>query len=70
MTIDYPYDISYAENYIYISGVTRSLNSLGTVGSFQEYNKSNESDGFLSKLDLDGNMIWSSYFGRRHQQFF
>lgn len=61
--VDYPYDISYAENYIYISGVTRSKNSLGTVGSFQEYNKSNESDGFLSKLDLDGNMIWSSYFG-------
>lgn len=61
--VDYPYDISYAENYIYVSGVTRSKNSLGTVGSFQEYNKSNESDGFLSKLDLDGNMIWSSYFG-------
>lgn len=61
--VDYPYDISYAENYIYISGMTRSKNSLGTLGTFQEYNKSNETDGFLSKFDLDGNMIWSSYYG-------
>lgn len=61
--IDYPYDISYAENHIYIAGETRTLNSLGTLGSFQEFSKSKQNEGFISKFDLNGNMIWSSYFG-------
>ncbi len=51
---------------LYIAGQTTSESGIATINSHQEQFGSidiSDSDGFLSKLDLNGNIIWGTYYG-------
>jgi hypothetical protein len=47
---------------IYISGQTSSSDSIATSGSYQS-SYSGMNDGFIIKLDMNGNNVWGTYFG-------
>lgn len=51
----------YSQN-IYFGGNTKSPSGIATDSSFQ-INLSGSIDGFLSKFDSTGNLIWSTYIG-------
>jgi hypothetical protein len=51
---------------IYVAGSTRSPNFPTTPGALQPvYNQSgsNDSDGFITKFDPNGNIVWSTFLG-------
>lgn len=48
-------------NKIYQTGFTMSLDNISTSGAFLE-NYQGDLDAFVSKFDLDGNIIWSTYY--------
>jgi gliding motility-associated-like protein len=47
---------------VYITGITLSTNNIATQSAYQN-NLSGQSDGYLIKLDNNGNIIWGTYFG-------
>ena len=47
---------------VYFGGETESLNNISSSGSFQPVNGGG-SDGFLVKLDRDGQRFWGTYYG-------
>lgn len=49
------------ENSFY-TGLTTSLNNIATSGAFQG-SFMGDIDGYLTKFDTDGNLLWSTYFG-------
>ncbi|RUT69094.1 gliding motility-associated C-terminal domain-containing protein [Flavobacterium cupreum] len=58
--------IKVGENFIVTGGLSYSSDNISTPGVFQEnlnyiYNLSN--DGIVFKLNLDGDRIWSTYYG-------
>ncbi|MWB95966.1 T9SS type B sorting domain-containing protein [Flavobacterium sp. GA093] len=53
---------------IYITGNTRSQTDIVTPDTFQS--ASNGSDeGFISKFDTMGNLVWGTYYGGDHQDY-
>ncbi len=48
--------------YVYMAGYAESYATMGYNTSHQMTNSGGE-DGFLSKFDSSGNMVWSTYFG-------
>jgi hypothetical protein len=58
--------IAIHNGYLYVTGRTNSVFELGTAGSFQDrlYSAPISTVGFISKLDLEGNLIWSTYYGQ------
>jgi gliding motility-associated-like protein len=56
-----PNDItSDANNNVYISGTTYSLNNIATVGT--HLSSIQNSAGFIAKFDINGNRIWGTYY--------
>ncbi|PQJ09085.1 hypothetical protein CJD36_021150 [Flavipsychrobacter stenotrophus] len=47
---------------VYLVGVTTSTAGIATPGAFQASNGGG-TDGFISKFDSAGNIIWSTYYG-------
>ncbi|MCC9066615.1 T9SS type B sorting domain-containing protein [Flavobacterium piscisymbiosum] len=57
-------DIVVKNNYLIIGGYTYSFNNISTPGVFQElHNPITHSDGVLYKFSLNGERIWSTYYG-------
>lgn len=50
---------------IYLIGKTSSTDSISSIGSYKE-NISGLDDAFLTKFNLDGSLVWSTYFGGPH----
>jgi len=51
-------------NYLVTGGYTESFNNIATVGVFQEsHDPIEHSDGFINKFSLDGQRLWSTYYG-------
>jgi len=56
--------ISTHNNQLIIAGVTSSLTGIATTGSFQDtFTTGSGGDAFLANFDLNGNLIWSTYYG-------
>ncbi|TDO71486.1 gliding motility-associated-like protein [Flavobacterium chryseum] len=58
--------VKVGENFIVVGGLSYSADNISTPGVFQEnlnyvYNLSN--DGIIFKLNLNGDRIWSTYYG-------
>lgn len=49
-------------NQIYLAGNTQSNNGIATSGAFQPTRPGSE-DGFISKFDSNGTLIWGTYYG-------
>lgn len=60
---DYGLDITLTANNIYLTGYTASTDFPTTTGAFQTNNNGGFHDAFITKMDLNGQMVWSSYFG-------
>lgn len=60
---DYLHTIKVASDYLILGGKTFSLNYISTSGTFQETNYKNGVNGTVYKFSLDGNRIWSTYYG-------
>lgn len=56
-------------NNIYVLGYTNSVDFPTTAGTLQTV-KQGSYDGFISKLDSSGNLIWSTYFGGLGDEYF
>nr|WP_288833625.1 T9SS type B sorting domain-containing protein [uncultured Flavobacterium sp.] len=57
-------DIVAKNNYLIIGGTTRSFNNISTSGVFQEsHNPITHSDGVIYKFSINGQRIWSTYYG-------
>ena len=57
-------DIVVKNNYLIIGGTTRSFNNISTSGVFQEsHNPITHSDGVIYKFSINGQRIWSTYYG-------
>jgi len=56
---------------IFISGFTRSVNNIATVGSYQITYTNNTGSwvGYLSKFSSDGDLIWGTYYGNGQTSF-
>ena len=50
------------EDYIYISGYTRSSELISSVNSHQE-TFGGQADAYLAKFNQNGNLIWGTYYG-------
>jgi hypothetical protein len=60
---DWGMDIAVDENEnSYQTGLTTSMSNLATTGAFQG-SFSGDIDGYLTKFDEDGNLLWATYFG-------
>ncbi|GAA3775590.1 hypothetical protein GCM10022271_04670 [Corallibacter vietnamensis] len=59
--------IQYYEGFLYLSGHTYSANGIATAGSYQPTIPMQDPPhvvSYLTKMDLDGNIIWSTYYGQ------
>ncbi len=56
---EYPWQIKYFNNNLYLVGVTNSSDSSMNFGN----SSLGFADGFISKINLDGAVVWSKYFG-------
>ncbi len=54
--------VAFGDTSIYISGVTYSPDLFVTDSVYQD-SLLGASDGFISRISMDGNLLWSSYFG-------
>ncbi|MDA3615907.1 SBBP repeat-containing protein [Polluticaenibacter yanchengensis] len=60
---DIAYDIALDNNgFLYVTGETSLSTGLSTAGAHQTKN-SGSVDAFVFKMSVDGQMVWSSYFG-------
>ncbi len=50
-------------DYLYISGITSSQTGITTPGAYQYNYSGTNNSPFLTKLDLNGQQIWGTYFG-------
>jgi len=50
-------------NNIFITGATKSISGISTVGSYQEIYGGGVIDAFLSKFNDSGNLLWGTYIG-------
>ncbi len=70
-SLDYLYTIKVASDYLVVGGKTFSLNYISTPGTFQEnpfpLGTSNYVGGTVYKFTLDGEPIWSTYYGARNR---
>ena len=48
---------------IYVTGVTSSTDSIATIGSYQSSYGGGSLDGFVSKFNTSGVLLWSTYYG-------
>jgi gliding motility-associated-like protein len=55
--------IKVTTDYLVTGGNSFSLNNISTSGTFQEKNYKNTINGTVYKFSLDGNRIWSTYYG-------
>lgn len=58
--------IKVGENFIVVGGLSYSSDNISTPGVFQEnlyYTNNLSNDGIVFKLNLDGDRIWSTYYG-------
>ncbi|RZJ56171.1 MAG: T9SS type B sorting domain-containing protein [Flavobacterium sp.] len=53
---------------IYITGNTRSETDISTSDSFQQINNGSD-EGFISKFDTTGKLVWGTYYGGSHQDY-
>ncbi|MBL7705171.1 MAG: T9SS type A sorting domain-containing protein [Taibaiella sp.] len=68
--MDYSFGLaSDRNNKMYISGVTRSLTGIATVGGPQTVQSGGDIDFFLSRFDKDGNLLWGRYFGTSGEEY-
>lgn len=51
------------DNQLTLIGSTRSISGLTTTGSHQEIYGGGSDDGLMTSFDLNGNLLWSTYFG-------
>jgi gliding motility-associated-like protein len=61
--LDYANGVAYGDTSIYIVGSTNSTDLTSTSGSVYQQNYNDNFDGFISKLNNQGQIIWQSYFG-------
>jgi len=54
--------LTYGDSAVYVCGQTYSTD-LPTIGNFSLSILQGSNDGFVTRFDPDGTMIWSSYFG-------
>ena len=56
---------------IFVSGWTSSPINIATPGTWQDtkVNANNTTDAFLTKLDRNGNILWSSYYGGQENEY-
>ena len=56
---------------IFVSGWTSSPINIATPGTWQDtkVNANNTTDAFLTKLDSNGNILWSSYYGGQENEY-
>ncbi|NGY38145.1 T9SS type B sorting domain-containing protein [Flavobacterium sp. XN-5] len=52
----------------FMTGNTRSQTDIATVGSFQPVSAGSD-EGFISKFDTSGNLLWGTYYGGSDQDF-
>lgn len=60
------YDIVVSDSgYVFLTGATLSTTDIASLGAYQTIfgSTSNVQDGFLAKLNTDGTLAWSTYFG-------
>lgn len=55
-------DLYVSETDIFISGQTSSDENIATSNAYKE-TKDGFDDGFVARFDMDGNLVWSTYFG-------
>ncbi|MBL0339871.1 MAG: SBBP repeat-containing protein [Bacteroidetes bacterium] len=48
---------------VFLAGYTQSISNIATTGSHQVTYGGGDYDGFITKLNSDGNRIWSTYYG-------
>lgn len=59
--------IKVGENYILVGGNSESTDNISTPGVFQEnLSITNGPDGIVFKLNLDGTLVWGTYYGGEH----
>ncbi|MCX6148142.1 MAG: SBBP repeat-containing protein [Candidatus Kapabacteria bacterium] len=56
------------DNNIIIVGETASDSSISTIGSHQEKYGGGLIDGFVAKFDIDGKIVWATYFGGKDEE--
>ncbi len=61
--LDFLYSIKVASDYLIVGGKTFSLQYISTSGTFQENNYKKGVNGTVYKFTLDGNRVWSTYYG-------
>lgn len=54
--------VSDKDNNVFQGGLTNSFNNISTAGAHQ-VNFAGDLDGFVSKFDADGNLLWATYYG-------
>ena len=59
---DFLLGLSYGDSAVHVCGQTYSAD-FPVDGSFAQNALNGDNDGFITRLDPDGNLIWSSYFG-------
>lgn len=60
-------NILHHEGFLYLSGHTYSANGIATAGSYQPSIPTQDPPftvSYLTKMDLDGTIIWSTYYGQ------
>ena len=48
---------------IYITGTTNSVANIATTGAYQTTYGGGSNDAFISKFEITGNCVWSTYYG-------
>jgi len=66
-SFDRAYALTYKNGYVYLCGNTFSQN-FATSGVHQTVNNDGD-DAFLAKFDLEGNRIWTTYYGGDDHDF-
>ncbi|MEO6302557.1 MAG: T9SS type A sorting domain-containing protein [Bacteroidia bacterium] len=56
-------DYTPSNGYTYITGEALSASFIATSGAFSTTKAGIETDAYLAKFDISGNIIWSTYFG-------
>jgi gliding motility-associated-like protein len=61
---DHANSIFAKDDFVYMAGITYSINNIASSGAYQNVNISTwDFDGFFTKLNSDGTRVWGTYFG-------